>query len=142
MYSTLLNHSLTLRFYSIAPNQQQSSIMYHDMGYPSHSYANYLVQYESNAYSDSVHYMHHLTAIPVPPQPPIPPPPPYVNNDPMHHHHLAMMQSQENQTWYQPPIAVTPHADHRYTETSKHQSIHPFNQNKIQTTNIEKEPKL
>lgn len=94
-------------YLSVALNQP-ASIMYHDMGYPSHSYANYLAQYESNAYGDSAHYAHHLSAVPVPP-----PPPPYANESPMHHQHLAMMQPQENRTWYQPPIAVTPQSDHR-----------------------------
>lgn len=95
--------------FSVASNQPEPN-MYHDMGYPSHSYANYLAQYESNAYGDSAHFTHHLAAVPLPP----PPPPPPYTSDPMHHQHLAMMQPQQNRTWYQPPIAVTPQIDHRY----------------------------
>lgn len=97
--------------------------MYHDMGYPSHNYANYLAQYESSSYGDAAHFMHHLSTVPVgsqssltpqPPQPPPPPPPPYTN-DPLHQHqHLPIMHPAENRTWYQPPMAVTPHTDHRY----------------------------
>lgn len=94
------------------------------MGYPSHSYANYLGQFESNAaYGDPVHYMHHLSAAApttvaaattTTAPPPPPPAPPYAN-DPLHHQHMAMIHSHENRTWYQPPIAVTPQLDHRYS---------------------------
>nr|AUO38590.1 methoprene-tolerant [Sitodiplosis mosellana] len=90
--------------------------MYHEMGYPSHSYTNYLGQFESNTYAEPVHYMQNLSAaIPassVAALPPPPPPPPPYTSDPMHHQHMAMMQSHENRTWYQPPIAVTPQPDH------------------------------
>lgn len=108
---------------------QQASTMYHDMGYPSHGYANYLAQYESSSYGDATHFMHHLSSVPVgsqlpvpslaappPPPPPPLPPPPYAN-EPLHQHqHLPIMHhSPENRTWYQPPMAITPHSDHRYT---------------------------
>lgn len=112
---------------NIALNQPASN-MYHDMGYPSHSYANYLAQYESNTYGDATHFMHHLSTVPVGSQLPIPPPPPpplpsqqphplsspYTTDALHQHQHLAIMHMPENRTWYQPPICVTPHSDHRY----------------------------
>lgn len=91
---------------------QQTNNMYHDMGYPSHNYANYLTQFEPSGYGEPVHYMHHLSGVSVPTSTPTPPPP---YNNQMHHQHLAMMQSHENRTWYQPPIAATSHTDHRYS---------------------------
>lgn len=104
---------------------QQASTMYHDMGYPSHGYSNYLAQYESSSYGDATHFMHHLSSVPVgsqlpvpslvPPPPPPLPPPPYAD-DPLHQRqHLPIMHPPpESRTWYQPPLAVTPHSDHRY----------------------------
>lgn len=86
------------------------------MGYPSHSYANYLAQFESSAYGESVHYMHHLPSVAVPPPPP--PQPSYANDSihQHHHQHMAMMQSHENRTWYQTPIEATSQTDHRYSQ--------------------------
>lgn len=101
---------------------QQASNMYHDMGYPSHGYTNYLAQFESNSYRETVPYMQHFAGVPMSQTPlpvpvPPPPPPPYTD-DPMHHQHMAMMQSHDNRTWYQPPIGSTPQPDHRYTSIS------------------------
>lgn len=137
----LCNSFCRIQFYSfefacvcvcVAFNQQAST-MYHDMGYPSHGYANYLAQYESSSYGDPTHFMHHLSSVPVgsqlpvpslaAPPPPPPPPPlplPYAS-DPLHQHphqhqHLPIMHSSsETRAWYQPPLAITPHSDHRYT---------------------------
>lgn len=128
--------------------------MYHDMGYPSHSYANYLGQFESNAYGEPVHYMHHLSAaVPASASTAVAaqaPPPPSYTSDSMHHQHTAMMQSHENRTWYQPPI--TPQSDHRYSlkkRKKKHMKHHeqssltisqkytyPIRQNSFETVQV------
>lgn len=115
-------------------------MMYHDMGYPSHNYAaNYLTPYgdmmNTNAYgrndggngggvggsNDSIHFMRHLSTVPTSPSTVPSSIPSIMNNsqsfshDSMHHHShaMAMMQTHENRTWYQPPIAAVSQPDHR-----------------------------
>lgn len=139
-----LSHSgklfgLNARFRSLifVALNQQTSIMYHDMGYPSHAYPNYLTQFNSNAYGDPVHYMQHLsTAVPVstPPPSPLLPPLSYTNDLMQHHHHHHQhrsMMPHENRIWYQPPIAIMPQLDHRY-------SWNPLSLSTVTNSNINK----
>lgn len=113
---------------SSAANQEHS-MMYHDMVYPSHNYTNYLNPYvgemmDTNAY-ESVRLKNHLSSISATPSQSHSLPTILQNSQPtydsMHnnhhnqHQHMAMMHTQhDNRSWYQPPISAIPQqTDHR-----------------------------
>lgn len=75
------------------------------------------------AFPSTERLMHHLMpnaapaaqqSLPFPPQmPPMMAQQPSFGQDQMHHQQMAMMSTQEQRTWYQPPIAMHQQADHR-----------------------------